>query len=249
VLIFSLPTPEIPGCLIHTTKEVIPLTPATCPLPPGPATPGAPDVDANTAAAGSPLAIPEEIRLDASVSAVVAGNPIVTVAAASAAVIPLVIAHPLWLREFPARRAGGQGPRRGESARRAGQDRAAQRVPRVPRLGRALRDQDGQAQGSGHKASLRRDGETRTRTGDTTIFSRVLYQLSYLAAADKASGPRTATRGGDRPDGRPPATGRSTPRSAGAGPRRRPSPQPIRGAGRRSPARPPTPRSIPPRGA
>jgi hypothetical protein len=26
------------------------------------------------------------------------------------------------------------------------------------------------------------DGETRTRTGDTTIFSRVLYQLSYLAA-------------------------------------------------------------------
>jgi hypothetical protein len=31
-------------------------------------------------------------------------------------------------------------------------------------------------------------GETRTRTGDTTIFSRVLYQLSYLAvAAKKAS--------------------------------------------------------------
>jgi len=27
------------------------------------------------------------------------------------------------------------------------------------------------------------DGETRTRTGDTTIFSRVLYQLSYLAVA------------------------------------------------------------------
>ena len=25
------------------------------------------------------------------------------------------------------------------------------------------------------------DGETRNRTGDTTIFSRVLYQLSYLA--------------------------------------------------------------------
>jgi hypothetical protein len=31
------------------------------------------------------------------------------------------------------------------------------------------------------------DGETRTRTGDTTIFSRVLYQLSYLAPAHKAS--------------------------------------------------------------
>jgi hypothetical protein len=25
------------------------------------------------------------------------------------------------------------------------------------------------------------DGEGRNRTGDTTIFSRVLYQLSYLA--------------------------------------------------------------------
>ncbi len=28
-----------------------------------------------------------------------------------------------------------------------------------------------------------RNGETRTRTGDTAIFSRVLYQLSYLALA------------------------------------------------------------------
>ena len=27
----------------------------------------------------------------------------------------------------------------------------------------------------------RLDGEGRNRTGDTTIFSRVLYQLSYLA--------------------------------------------------------------------
>jgi hypothetical protein len=27
----------------------------------------------------------------------------------------------------------------------------------------------------------KRNGETRNRTGDTTIFSRVLYQLSYLA--------------------------------------------------------------------
>ena len=33
-------------------------------------------------------------------------------------------------------------------------------------------------------------GETRTRTGDTTIFSRVLYQLSYLAVA-----PQTSVRG------------------------------------------------------
>ena len=28
----------------------------------------------------------------------------------------------------------------------------------------------------------RPDGEGRNRTGDTTVFSRVLYQLSYLAA-------------------------------------------------------------------
>src|SRR3981081_541730 len=27
------------------------------------------------------------------------------------------------------------------------------------------------------------DGQTQTRTGDTTIFSRVLYQLSYLAGS------------------------------------------------------------------
>ena len=34
------------------------------------------------------------------------------------------------------------------------------------------------------------NGETRTRTGDTTIFSRVLYQLSYLAEPAKASADR-----------------------------------------------------------
>ena len=32
-----------------------------------------------------------------------------------------------------------------------------------------------------------RSGETRTRTGDTTIFSRVLYQLSYLAERRQGS--------------------------------------------------------------
>ena len=32
------------------------------------------------------------------------------------------------------------------------------------------------------------DGETRTRTGDTTVFSRVLYQLSYLALRGDAIG-------------------------------------------------------------
>jgi hypothetical protein len=38
-----------------------------------------------------------------------------------------------------------------------------------------------------HKISsdFRSNGETRIRTGDTTIFSRVLYQLSYLALAGR----------------------------------------------------------------
>ena len=40
-------------------------------------------------------------------------------------------------------------------------------------------------------------GETRTRTGDTTIFSRVLYQLSYLAVLrPKASGGGRVVGGG-----------------------------------------------------
>ena len=39
----------------------------------------------------------------------------------------------------------------------------------------------GRLGGAGH-------GETRIRTGDTTIFSRVLYQLSYLAAAPDPTG-------------------------------------------------------------
>src|SRR5439155_12133823 len=32
-------------------------------------------------------------------------------------------------------------------------------------------------------AAGQEDGEGRNRTGDTTVFSRVLYRLSYLAAA------------------------------------------------------------------
>jgi hypothetical protein len=31
-----------------------------------------------------------------------------------------------------------------------------------------------------------RSGEGRNRTGDTTVFSRVLYQLSYLARAARS---------------------------------------------------------------
>jgi hypothetical protein len=33
-------------------------------------------------------------------------------------------------------------------------------------------------------AQRAKNGEGRNRTGDTTVFSRVLYQLSYLAATD-----------------------------------------------------------------
>jgi hypothetical protein len=37
-------------------------------------------------------------------------------------------------------------------------------------------------------ACSRDSGEGRNRTGDTTVFSRVLYQLSYLAAVAQCSG-------------------------------------------------------------
>ncbi len=35
--------------------------------------------------------------------------------------------------------------------------------------------------GDNRRQNFPKDGEGRNRTGDTTIFSRVLYQLSYLA--------------------------------------------------------------------
>ena len=35
-----------------------------------------------------------------------------------------------------------------------------------------------------------RDGEGRNRTGDTTVFSRVLYRLSYLALRGDSLVPR-----------------------------------------------------------
>ena len=43
--------------------------------------------------------------------------------------------------------------------------------------------------------------EGQDRTGDTAIFSRVLYQLSYLAGAGKASGalPLAPARDGPLP--------------------------------------------------
>jgi hypothetical protein len=41
---------------------------------------------------------------------------------------------------------------------------------------------------NGSFAAPSENGEGRNRTGDTTIFSRVLYQLSYLAARGDGSG-------------------------------------------------------------
>ena len=40
---------------------------------------------------------------------------------------------------------------------------------------------------SSTSANLLDNGEGRNRTGDTTVFSRVLYQLSYLAKAAQCS--------------------------------------------------------------
>jgi hypothetical protein len=37
------------------------------------------------------------------------------------------------------------------------------------------------------RETCRKSGEGRNRTGDTTVFSRVLYRLSYLAAAVQSS--------------------------------------------------------------
>src|SRR5215471_14527053 len=41
-------------------------------------------------------------------------------------------------------------------------------------------------------------GEGRTRTGDTPVFSRVLYQLSYLAAGGRSVYPGPRKRRGPR---------------------------------------------------
>src|SRR3954452_23256755 len=71
------------------------------------------------------------------------------------------------------------------------------RVPGVPTTGATCLLQPG-VRGGGEAGVPRceeprdapqpRDGEGRNRTGDTTIFSRVLYQLSYLAARADGSG-------------------------------------------------------------
>ena len=49
-------------------------------------------------------------------------------------------------------------------------------------------DADGEEVIMAHAAgrTSSRNGEGRNRTGDTTVFSRVLYQLSYLARAARS---------------------------------------------------------------
>ena len=77
------------------------------------------------------------------------------------------------------------GPRSRLKRRRKGDGRAGRREADPPVAERAS-----------EKPSTSRtspNGEGRNRTGDTTIFSRVLYQLSYLAKA--AGSGVTATSG------------------------------------------------------
>ena len=57
----------------------------------------------------------------------------------------------------------------------------ARRTPR--RRAATCHAKSGSGQKKGPVTRAFGDGETETRTRDTTIFSRVLYQLSYLAAA------------------------------------------------------------------
>ena len=62
------------------------------------------------------------------------------------------------------------------------------------------------------------NGEGRNRTGDTTIFSRVLYQLSYLAAVAAARGSSAGQGKASAPDREAGFPGRQTPgRGAAAG--------------------------------
>ena len=57
----------------------------------------------------------------------------------------------------------------------------------VPQRPVARPDQSEPAQAAQRATAANQNGEGRTRTGDTPVFSRVLYQLSYLAAAGRRS--------------------------------------------------------------
>src|SRR5204863_9194559 len=92
----------------------------------------------------------------------------------------------------------------------------------------------------GSRSAPSLDGEGQNRTADTTIFSRVLYQLSYLAGVGKASDERRDQGGGASRSRR---LGARVPRASG-GARRPPSPGP-----RRTPAPGPAPGSRAGRGS
>jgi hypothetical protein len=61
---------------------------------------------------------------------------------------------------------------------------------------------------NGDRHEKTRNGETQTRTGDTTIFSRVLYQLSYLAASPDATDSSVQARDPARLRTQPPTPAR-----------------------------------------
>jgi hypothetical protein len=79
----------------------------------------------------------------------------------------------------PRGRRGGRG-RAGAQERSQGNDRGP--MEHEPPYSQPLRAWERAA-----SATPTRDGEGRNRTGDPTVFSRVLYQLSYLARDGKFS--------------------------------------------------------------
>src|SRR5205807_2531404 len=97
-----------------------------------------------------------------SVRGVVAAGDLMTAIMVTRARVPVAISRrPRRYRGLePMNPKGTRGPARGPM-----------NIPSRPLRKQRKRD----------AAGVFRSGETRTRTGDTTIFSRVLYQLSYLA--------------------------------------------------------------------
>src|SRR4051794_32682842 len=84
--------------------------------------------------------------------------------------------------------------RNGEGRNRTGWERMRPTSPVRSRARRGMARPESNRMGAdatdvaGSITRPSRNGEGRNRTGDTTIFSRVLYQLSYLAARADGSG-------------------------------------------------------------
>ena len=88
------------------------------------------------------------------------------------------------LDEFSRRNLGGREQRR--EARDASEGKVIPRRRRDSRLGGRVGSGNDETPSSGSSTARSLDGEGQNRTADTTIFSRVLYQLSYLASGGKA---------------------------------------------------------------